>query len=105
MTLPRLGFERAHVTVETERTELKEGIVPLEKLVAMDDETAFRTMERNHAIAIDKVVARSDVTVDRSAVKFALRAPHSPGHYWVRVFASGGGHVASGATRIDVQSP
>jgi len=103
LTLPHGGFDDADVTIETERTQLKKGIVPGEQITALDAGPAFDTMEKNHAIAIDKVVSHTPVTVDSGTVRVELVGPSEPGSYWVRVIASGGGHVAAGAAHLSVR--
>ena len=95
---PTVGEGKVHLTVETRRHTLKGGIVRPERMTQMTAKDAFAAMERNNAMANDKVVASSDGDVHGGHARVTVRAPSDAGDYVVKAFASGteaaAGHAA-----------
>jgi hypothetical protein len=102
IALPNPGMSRVVVTLETERTELKAGIVDAAGLAALELGPAFDTMEKNHALAVDKVISETHATVASGTATASFSSPAKPGTYWVRAVALGDGAGAAGATKFVV---
>jgi hypothetical protein len=103
VSLPAAGFARVEVTLETERTRLRQGILAPDALDRLDLPAAFEAMEKDHALANDKVVSRATAAVEGRTARLHLESPTTPGSYWVRALALGPSHAAAGAERIEVR--
>lgn len=88
------------VVLETERSALKPGLVQPSVLEALPTEEAFLAMEKNHAIALDKIV--SSASPAAATLEVGLVAPREPGRYWVKVREPRGRDMAHGALPITV---
>ena len=104
VTLPQGGFREVEVTLETERTHLKEGILPPAALDLLDVPDAFRAMNANHSLAIDKVVSRTHAEVAGRRAVARLTAPREPGTYWVRVIAASPAGAATASGHLEITS-
>ncbi len=75
----------AHVSLETQRHVLRAGRASPAQLEAMPLEEAFEAMQRNHALAVDKVLARAVVPLLAGVGVVSLQRPAAPGTYIVKV--------------------
>ncbi|MBL8742471.1 MAG: hypothetical protein JNK04_15285, partial [Myxococcales bacterium] len=91
------------VTLETERVALKPGITGPERLDELPLDEAFAAMEKNHALANDKVLATATGRVKGAADKVTLTAPKEPGRYVVKVMSQAARGVSVGHARFTVQ--
>lgn len=89
--------------VELERSAIKDGQLPPDRLEALPLEQAFAAMEKNHAIAEDKLVTRTSGTVKDGAVRLSVSAPSAPGRYWVKVHATATDSDLAGAAALEVR--
>jgi hypothetical protein len=94
----------ALITMETERREVKPGLVPLDLSETAPLEATFAAMAKNHAIATDKVVSKSELRMASGRAVAELDAPSKPGRYVVKVLLSNGRDVATAHARFDVDA-
>lgn len=101
--VPAADGSAAVLRVETDRSVIKPGLIPPERLDALPLEDAFRAMDKNHALALDKRVSELQVEVSGGHALFRLRAPTQTGRYWIKVHARlGETAVAAGAAALHV---
>jgi hypothetical protein len=86
---PTVAEGKVHVTLETRRRALKGAIVRPERMTRMTAADAFAAMERNNALANDKVVLSGEAEVHGGRARVTLRAPAEAGDYVVKAFAWG----------------
>ncbi len=88
------------LTLETERVELKAGIVTDLDPLPLDQ--AFEAMQKNHALANDKVIsaARADLVDGKASA--TLTAPDRAGRYVVKALVKGK-ETAAGHARVRVE--
>lgn len=97
------GGTSALVSIETERHVLKPGRATTAELAALPLPDAFARMEADHALAVDKVVARATVDLHDGAGAGSLPRPAEPGIYLAKVLvpaANGSPDVAIGHARF-----
>ncbi len=99
------GVDRgqATVTLETLRSKIRGTLVGPGALAELPLDEALSAMAKNHATAIDKVVAREVVPLFGGTAMHRFEAPTTPGHYVIKVFVRGDdGFEAMGSTRFEV---
>jgi len=104
VTSEGLGEASLLATVETERSALKPGLISSGTIEKMPLETAFETMAKNHAIAMDKILSRKESKFVGPTMSLDVVAPEAAGRYVVKVLLRGeGGRVAAGHVRFEVR--
>lgn len=91
------------VTVETERSAVKPGMVPPQEIEAMPIETAFETMAKNYEIASDKVVSKAEGKLAAGKAELTVTAPKTPGKYVAKILVNADGSIASGHAKFEVR--
>jgi HSP20 family molecular chaperone IbpA len=87
--LPGLAKGRARVTLETRRTVVRGKIVDEAALDALPEPRALEAMEKNAALANDKVVLEKRVELEAGAGVVELDLPRIPGAYVVKAISEG----------------
>jgi hypothetical protein len=100
VTAPSIAEGRVHVTLETRRGVMKGPLVPASSFASMSPTEAFTAMERNNAVANDKVIASADAELHGGRARVMLRAPDA-GDYFVKALATGS-DVAAGHADLRV---
>ncbi len=100
---PLVGDAPVRVTIETDRSTVKPGMVPPAKLEEMSIESAFEAMAKNFAIASDKVLVAKEGAVKGGKSEIEIAAPDAPGTYFVKVMAQSPKGIAAGHARIEVK--
>lgn len=99
-----LGDGTARVTLETERREVKPGMTPVDMTGRTAIDTAFETMSKNHALACDKVVERSEKPVKGGKLVTEIAVPSKPGRYVIKALLSNGKEIAATHARFEVEA-
>ncbi|NUP07616.1 MAG: hypothetical protein HOW73_16330 [Polyangiaceae bacterium] len=92
------------VTVETERSALKPGMVASRDIEAMPIEQAFEAMAKNYELASDKVLSKVEGKLAGGAGLLEVVAPSAPGRYIAKVLLQGDQGIASGHVRFEVRA-
>lgn len=91
------------LTVETERSALKPGMIASREIEAMPIEKAFEAMAKNYEIASDKVLAKTLGSLVGGVTTVEIDAPKAPGRYVAKALLQGERGVASGHVRFEVR--
>ncbi len=102
VSAPAIADGTAVVTVEIQRSRLRDGIVPPDRIEALDREQALETMIANNRLANDRVLARAEVKLTGGRGEVELAMPDTPGRYAIKAIVDGGGKVAVGSAWIEV---
>lgn len=91
------------LTIETERSALKPGLVPSAEIEAMPLDKAFSTMASNWDLASDKVLASAQGRLVANSSELEIQAPLAPGRYYVKALVKGQAGIGSGFATIEVR--
>lgn len=94
----------AALTLETKRSVIRGALVSPETIKGLPDAEAWATVDRNYAMASDKVMERSTQRVLGGRATFEVVAPKAPGEYALKVLVSGGGDAAAGYAKLVVKA-
>lgn len=91
------------LTVETERTTVKAGLVPSAEIESMPIDKAFATMASNWDIASDKVLAKAQGRFVAGGSELEIQAPTAPGVYYIKALVKGPAGIGSGFATFEVK--